>query len=370
MELLVYIALFAIITLFLGKQLKTIVNNFASGKQVAKQQADARDVISIMARDIRNTGLKVYLSSSTPDVYVKTVAPGVVVDADQSSFVHEQATPGDALTIYKARLNGTNTALLGVDTIKYYLSGTALMRDYKSTGIALTASQLAENVYALQFEYGVIASIASLFDQSPITSPSTKWSFSGSTGSKSNGTDNFTIAVTAAGTGYAKYTPTTSLSVVADQKYLVSLVIEPSNGFPENLNWLRFSFKKTGDVIVGSEKFLPYSGTIILTVPVTSSDPVNAFIEYDAKGAGQLLVKGVEAQCSKLGAYTWKFNPTAAEKLNTRAIRVYLLTRSANKTNTKITKSITIDNATVNCTGQYTWRQLTEIIDIPNNGMF
>jgi prepilin-type N-terminal cleavage/methylation domain-containing protein len=375
-ELLVYIVLFAIISLFVGKQFKALVDNYASGKRVSKQQLDSRDIVAAMSREIRNTGLKVYLHNVATDSYTRTVAPGVVASAtDNSSFIHKQGDPGDTLQIFAARLSSTGEWLNAVDTIKYYLDGTTLMREYKTTGSSQTGI-FADNVFALQFAYGICASSDILFNETPMTiSPTTVWTRNIVTGSPkpdvSYGTNSIILTFSAgAATGNLKYT--TALSVTANRSYSILLQAVSSNGFPDNLDWLRFVFATGSGTILGSEKFRPFSDNTQITVAVTASATSDAYaiLEYSAKGTGTLEIKGIKATCTKLGAYTWSNNPSASEKLNVKAIQIFLLTRSSGKAGAKTTTPITVGEVSVQRSGSYSWRLTTETVEVPNNNVF
>lgn len=372
-ELLVYIALFGILSLLIGRQFKALINNYADGKLVSKQQSDSRDIVAILARDIRSTGLKVYLQNTGTDSYTRQTAAGVVITdpSDKASFVHTQGDPCDNLTFKKATINSAG-GLLAVETIRYYLSGTNLMRDYSTVAVpAVVTITIAENVYALQFQYGIYASTTALFDQTPLTTPFTNWKLTNLSGTKpdtTNGASTVALTFSAAATGYLKYM--TSFSITANQKYSVLLQISPSNGFPNRLDSLRFSFKNGSNIVLGSEKFKPYSGDIRLTIPVSATATAYAVLDYYAAGSGSLVLNGIEAQCSELDAYSWTYNPTIAEKLNVRAIRVYLLTRTSGRVNTKVSSPIMVGEVSVARSGDYSWRLCEEMIEIPNNGVF
>ena len=64
-ELLIYIALLAIISLLIGRQFKLLIGNYSSGKRVTKLQTDSRDILGLMVREIRNTGVKTYFTGMT-----------------------------------------------------------------------------------------------------------------------------------------------------------------------------------------------------------------------------------------------------------------------------------------------------------------
>jgi hypothetical protein len=375
-ELLIYLALFGILLMLIGRQFKGLIGNYSSNKHISKQQTDTRDILGLMVREIRNTGLKIYFSGGS-GALTKNVQPGIIANiTDSSSFTHGQQkanTYYDTLSIFKIRLNNSSNYTC-TDTIKYYVNGTTLWRELKSTQTPkYTNSVVAENVYALQFQYGVIAANDLLCGQLPLTTPSTSsWPVTGTPSpSVSYGTNSITIAVTGAATGSLKYK--TNLSIAANRKYTVLLQIDPSGGFPQNLNWLQFSFKKKeNDAILGSEKFMPYTSDISITVPVHSNPQSTAYavLDYSTTGAGTLVIKGFEVRCSELEAYSWKNNPAVADKRNVRAIKMFVLTRTSDKAGTKVSTPIVVGEVSVPRSGAYTWRLYTETVKIPNNGIF
>ncbi|MBN1575671.1 MAG: hypothetical protein JW913_03915 [Chitinispirillaceae bacterium] len=373
-ELLVYIGLFAIISLLIGRQFKLLINNYSSGKQTSRQQTDIRDVLGLMVREIRNMGLKTYFTGAGG--MTKITKDGITVNetTDLSSFNHTQQGTGaynDALEFFKIQVDDDGD-YKRTETIKYYVEGTTLRRDFQ-TDVGFpkhTNSVVAENVYALQFQYGVLGADDLVFDQDPLTTAS--WTHSGAA-TWTTANKSLTLGA-GGGTGYLKYPKTgTAPSITANQKYSIFLTIEPSGGFPDNLNWLKFSFQNSGRTTTyGSEQFKPYPGTTVsLTVAVTSSLPAYAYLDYSATGAGTLVISGIEVHCSELGAYDWKDNPATAEKVNVRAIKMYVLTRTKGKaTSSAEDKDIIVGEKTYTASGEYTWRLYTETIETPNNGIF
>jgi len=372
-ELLIYIALLGLVSLLIGKQFKSLTDNYAKGKQVSRQQSDARDVVTMISREIRNTGLKVYLQSSGTDSYTRVVAPGVINGSgDSSSFTHTQGDPGDGLTILKAHLSSAG-ALLGIDTVHYYLEGNSLRREYRTAGSSPAISTIAENIYALQFRYGILGSSEQLLDETPLSSPSVKWSLTNQTGtapSRTDQTNSITLSFTAAATGRLEHS--TSFSVTADSKYAILLMINAEYGFPKQLDSLRFAFRNTGGVTIASEPFLPWCDSLWITVPVpTTSAQTYATIDYHAKGAGTLTIKGIEVKCIESGVYTWSDNPsTSADKKNVRAIRMYMLIRSDQKAAAGDGSAVNVGEISVSRSADYAWRLYTETIETPNNGIF
>ena len=375
LELIIYIVLFAIVSLVVGKQFKSLMNIYSTGKRIVRQQTDTRDILGQMVRKIRNTGVKIYFRSSGSDL-VKDTASGTFISAsDLSSFRHsesEAGTYGDTLTVYMARLTGSGDSA-GVDTVTYYLDGTTLIRKIQGTGGNYT-STVAKNVFALQFEYGIYGIDSVLFKDS--TTNYANWLLhneSGTTPTKATSSP-LTLTFTGPAKGYVKYI--TPKSVVMNRKYSVLLDIETSGGFPDALDSLRFEFV-SGTSLCGFEKFKPASGMQRIIVRDSISGMATSMrLRYGANDAGILKVKAVAATCIEDSAFTWvnRFTGTSpdstAYKENVRAIRIHLLTRTSDRAGTDISTNIQVANVSVPRSGQYTWRYYRELVEIPNNGRF
>jgi prepilin-type N-terminal cleavage/methylation domain-containing protein len=362
-ELLIVIVVLGFITLMFSKQMVTLINNYTAGKSVVSQHIDANTVISVMAGEIQNTGLKVYYTAPG-----SAVAPGITVSStDLSSFVHRQGNPGDTLTIYKARINSSGGWANVIDTITYYINGTSLMRVCKTTGSA-TTNVLAENVYAMQFRYGSSITSTSFFDQRIFTP--TSWTLTTSSGTAPSRIDSTSFVTLTFDTGMtkAKLTYSSSLSLILNCKYAISLSIIPSGNFPTNIDSMYFSFRKTDGTIVVAEKFIPNKNGNNFTIQANATAAVKATIEFYTKGTGVLNVKSASATCVDLGSYTWFNNPATTDKPKVKIIRMQLLTRSDNKTGVKTGGAVSVGDVTVATTDNYTWRLYDQIIEIPNNG--
>jgi type II secretory pathway component PulJ len=364
-EIMLYIVLFSFMALLFNKQMASFINQYTAGKSTAKQQLDARDIILILTSEIQGMGLKIYRVTGG-----WAIATGVTVSTtDLSSFVHKQGDPNDTLTLYKAELDNNGNSTNITDTIKYYVNGTSLTRNFKATGGTATSGVVAENVYALQFLYGTNLTNTVLFDQSTFTPAS--WALTNSSGTaptRANGTNNTALTFSVTATGKLQYS--SSLAVTTNQKYLINLTIIPSGSFPKNLDSLNFTFRKVSDnSLVGSEKFLPQKTGNQLTLITNATGNVYASIDYYARGTGSINIQGISATCIELGSYTWMNNPTAiTDKQKIKAIRLQMLTRSDQETGVKNTGSVVIGDATVSTSGNYSWRAYDEIIETPNNG--
>lgn len=373
-ELAIYMALFGIVALILGKQFKLLMSSYDEGRQVARQQTDARDILGLMVREIRNTGLKIYFRKSGGSL-VKDTASGTFISAsDLSSFKHSESGNsafGDTLTIYMARLK-TNGDSAGIDTIMYFLDSTNLRRNLRRTGTN-TNSIVAKNVIALQFQYGIYGIGTSLFKDSLTNKDN--WILtneSGTTPVKST-TSPLKLTFTGAARGYIKYC--SQKSVVRNRKYSIFLQIEASDGFPNALDSLRFEFAN-GSSLYGFEKFKPGSGNHVITLRDSISGTADMRLRYGVSGAGILNIKSVVATTAEDSAFTWvnRFtggNPdSTVYKRHVRAIKIHLLTKTSGNAGTRINSSIQVANVSVQRSGDHAWRYYTEVVEIPNNGRF
>ncbi|MBN1602838.1 MAG: hypothetical protein JW915_14610 [Chitinispirillaceae bacterium] len=373
-ELAIYMALFAIVALILGKQFKLLMNSYNEGRQVVRLQTDARDILGLMVREIRNTGLKIYFRKSGSSLIKDTVSGTFTSSSDLSSFKHSESgnnTFGDTLTIYMARLkiNGNSA---GIDTIMYYLDSTNLIRNIKRNGSS-ASSIVAKNVIALQFQYGIYGIGTSLFKDSLTNKDNWILTNQSGTAPVKSTASPLKLTFTGAARGYIRYCD--KKSVVKNRKYSILLQIETSNGFPDALDSLRFEFAN-GASIYGFEKFKPTSGNHMITVRDSVSGTAGIHLRYWVSGAGILNIKSVVATTAEDSAFTWvnRFtggNPdSTVYKQHVRAIKIHLLTKTSGNAGTRMNSSIQVANVSVQRSGDYTWRYYTEVVEIPNNGRF
>ena len=129
----------------------------------------------------------------------------------------------------------------------------------------------------------------------------------------------------------------------------------------------------------GSKQFQTIGNVLELAFPMEDNSDANqgyAYLYFYASGAGRLVIKGVVVRCTRFESYKWAYdfgstgNPPITDKIYVKAIRVYLLTRSSGKTESKDNTSIVVGDRTISRSGQdnYTWRLYTETIEVPNNG--
>lgn len=360
-EMIIYIVLFAIVSILLGKQFGSLVKNYSRGKRVSIQQSDSRDILAMMSREIRNTGFKTYVTGTATELSVNRDENAYIHDVDDlSSFRATHGDPSDILEFYKTSLD-ENGDYQQTDVIKYYLTGTTLMRDHNDQ-----EKTIAENVHALQFEYGVFAADDELLD-----APASGWeTISGTAGKNVQGTD---LNLSVGGEEEGTIRNTTTFTVAADQNISVSFGIVAAGGFPGNLNELAFRVQDAYTyTTLGQETFLPSELITQVTFPVKQAAHAKICLDYKASGSGDLQIDWVKVIRRDLGEYNWKNDEelATAEKRNVRAIRILALTRSGGETNTATApETMTISNITFPISGNYVWRLHSETVEIPNNGV-
>lgn len=355
-ELLVYIVLFSIVTIFIGSQMKQLLGGYTSGRRISKLQSESRDVVAMLSREIRNTGLKTYLISSGPGTFTTLADPGTYLP-DSSSFVHKEGNPGDSLTIYKLRLND-NGDKTGVDTIQYYLDGTTLKRYSEGKSI-----DIAENVHALQFQYGVLAMDTLLLDQRMMTYSNWNASY----GVVLSG--SMKTSISQSGSGSIKCHQ--NFKIAKDQRIRVRFQISASGDFPQNLDSIRCSIiRSSSNSVIASERFLPNGTMMDIIMPVRAENDAKISFDYWCHGKGELDFSSVEVRRADLGEYKWEDNPASSKKKAVKAIKIFALVRSSGKTAASSNQNISIANVQVPVSGPYVWRVIKETVEILNNGTF
>jgi len=354
-ELLVYIVLFSVVTLFIGSQMKQLLGGYTSGRRISKLQAESRDVLAMLSREIRNTGLKTYLVSSGPGTFNPLTDPGTYLP-DSSSFVHKEGKPGDSLTIYKLRLND-NGNKTGVDTIQYYLDGTTLKRYTEGKSI-----DIAENVHALQFQYGVLAMDSLLLNHSM-----TPGNWNAPYGVDLSG--SLKASISQSGSGSIKSHQ--KFRIAKDQRIRVRFQVSASGDFPQNLDSIRCSIiRSSSNSVIASERFLPNGSEMNIVMPVRAENDAVLSFDYWCHGKGELNISSVEVRRADLGEYKWENDPAGSKKKAVKAIKIIALVRSSGKTAASSNQNIAIANIQVPVSGPYFWRVVKETVEILNNGTF
>lgn len=167
-ELMMYLVLSTAIIGFSLSLVRHSSISFINTRRIEKAQLNGRSAITIMVRDIINTGFKSYMAKVTttpPDTFkVITVTESTITNESGpdslSSFIAKNGSPYDTLTIYKIALNNSNT-YKQTEKIKFFVidSSKELVRNkfvldntthtWADSGIVT----LTRNIEALQFQF-------------------------------------------------------------------------------------------------------------------------------------------------------------------------------------------------------------------------
>ncbi|NLW30906.1 MAG: prepilin-type N-terminal cleavage/methylation domain-containing protein [Fibrobacter sp.] len=339
-EMLIYIVLFSIVAILIGSQMKSMVSSFSGGKTISILQSDTRDVLAVLTRDICNTGYK-RIMVSAGGVYKDSVIEGTFL-ADSSSFIHKEGNPGDTLIIYKAVLDKSGN-FSKKDTIQYYLDSTALKRKTGNSTVTIS-----ENVHGLQFEYGVYKIDSVLLDET---------SFNASNWAVPFGLDEM------------KFNQKINLVSEANLRIIYDMTF--SEDFKNDMDSMRWEiryFPTAG--VAGSVAFKAPKSELGLEIPVPQNSNAELVLRYWTNGSKDFTVNSFKLLLDNFGKYQWTSNPQTNRKKGVKAIKIEALTRSKNKGETTVETPISVGNVSISRSGPYNWRHYSEIVEIPNNGLF
>lgn len=355
-EVIIYAVLLVIVSMIIGSQVKTMLKSYTGGQRVSSIQGGSRDVLAMLAREIRNTGFKRTLTPGTSaGTWTINNVAGVTF-SDGSSIKPSEGTPGDRLNIRKANINA-NGDLTGVDDITYALNGTNLQRI-----LGNDTTNLAQNVQALQFQYGLHSENQVLLNQRPVV---------GASWDTVNCTKSGNMQINVVGNVSGRVTCNTSFSLTRGH-VRVSFNVSGADGFPEALSEIKWVLRGNGGngAVLGSESFLPRSGKNQFDFPVLlENNDARLSLEFTSTGNGKLQVSEVVLTKVSTDRFTWVNMPDSIQRPLVKAVKVFLLTRTSGETDTKRSGSITVANYNCPTVGNYTWRLYEEIIEIPNNGL-
>ncbi|HEX3020661.1 MAG TPA: prepilin-type N-terminal cleavage/methylation domain-containing protein [Chitinispirillaceae bacterium] len=358
-ELLVYVVLFSVVSLFVGSQMKQLLGGYTSERRISRLQSESRDVLAMLSREIRNTGLKTSLISSGPGSFSTVIDPWAYLP-DSSSFMHKEGNPGDTLTIYKLRFDD-NGESKGVDTIQYYLDVNEKVLKRNSGGQRI---DVAENIHALQFQYGVIAIDSLLLDQKTINP--NDWSVA--VGATKSGA--MKVSVPSSVTS-GSITCNTTFRISKAQRIRARFQILGSGNFPANLDRIDCCIRNSEtNTIIANERFLPNGSEFNIVMPVPATSSAVFSFDYLCHGSGDLEISSVEVRRVDIGEYKWEYDPVISQKKAVKAIRIFALVRSSGKAAAASNQNITIANIPFETSGPYVWRVVKETIEVLNNGAF
>lgn len=357
-ELMIYIVLTAIIVVTFSAPFKDILKHSAASKKNSQLQSSSRDAISILSREIRNTGIKRYPISPNSNIFDPTIIMNAFLP-DSSSFMLKEGNPGDTLTIYKASINDAGQCTGGADSIQFYLSADTLKRKFNGTAMNLT-----QGVYAMQFKTGLVKKDSLLFKDS--TFFTSHWIKGGVCSHIMTSNNHLSIDFSGAGSGSVVSVNTFDIQPAARIKVKFSLT-----GTTDKIDTLRWSILDNSNSTVGSEIFKPgiTDGEYIIPVPAAVTFGKIQF-EAVCNGAASVVLNSLEVRTIDRGGIIWSDTVSVNEKKNVKALQICLLLRSSSQTDSPINTAIAVANVVVNRTGHYSWRLLKETVEIPNNGLF
>lgn len=361
-ELVIYMVLASIIVALLAIPFRKMATSNVSEKQESSLQTNSRDALAVMSREIRNTGFKRYIVDAS-GTFNNAVIPKTYLTTDSSSFILKQGKPSDTLTIYKATLDGSGYSTGGVDSVKYYLTDSSLIRNANTV-----PTELANDVRALQFQLGRLSSDSLLFRTD--TFATADWDTNGVAATPTLDGNDLKISFKGAGTGtVTSKTKSYNISVASRLRFVFTL--KNNSDVEKNIDSLKWSVIGSAGTEVASDYFKPgiTTGKIIV---VCKTPQTGAKVRFTAicKGAASLTIQLIEVRTADIGAFAWSDTVGVKDKKNVKALRIYTLQRSASKAESSISDSITIANVKIERTRKYAWRFLSETVEIPNNGLF
>lgn len=339
-EMLIYIVLFSIVAILIGSQMKSMISSFSGGKTISILQSDTRDILAVLTRDICNTGYKRTMVS-VGGVYKDSVIEGTFL-SDSSSFIHKEGNPGDTLIIYKAVLDNSGN-FSKKDTIQYYLDSTTLKRKAGNSTVAIS-----ENVHGLQFEYGVYKIDSVLLNENTFNA------------------SNWAVPY---GLHEMKFNQKVNLDSEANLRIIYDMTF--SEDFRNDMDSMRWEIRySTANSVVGSVAFKAPKSQLGLQIPVPQNSNAELALRYWTNGSKDFTVNSFKLLLDNFGKYQWTSNPQTNRKKGVKAIKIEALVRSKNKGETTVETPITVGNVSISRSGPYNWRHYSEVVEIPNNGLF
>ncbi len=358
-ELIIYIVLTGFVITLISSPFKTMLKSSAANKEISQIQSSSRDALSMLSREIRNTGLKRYpMSGSGP--FNSAVIPNTYL-LDSSSFSVKPGNPSDTLTIYKARVNDLGQCTGEADSVKFYLQDNTLKRVFNGT-----PNDLAQDVHALQFQTGLFTKDSMLY--SCDTFFSSQWTRSGTVSGVSIESNNLLINFTGAGSGAVSSVKTFSINPAARIKVRFTLVNK--SGIPDNIESIQWGIVNSFNSVIASENFKAGLSGGELIIPVSSVSNARIQLKAVSKAAASLVIDKFELKAIDRGLIVWSDTVAVKEKKNVKALKIYVLLRTNGKTDTQKNGPVNVANISIDRSGMYSWRLLSETVEISNNGLF
>lgn len=361
-ELIIYIVIAAIVVALMAVPFRKMVTSNKTEKQESSLQTISRDALAVMSREIRNTGFKRYIVDASGTFNPSVIPKTFVSNSDSSSFILKQGDPSDTLTIYKATLDGSGYSTGGVDSVKYYLKDSSLIRNANTV-----TTELANDVHALQFRLGRLSKDSLLFRAD--TFSISNWTRDGIASSTDIvGTD---MKITYSGAGSGTVTSKIPFSVSNASRLRIVFTLSNGSDVESNIDSLKWSVFNSSGTEVAYDYFKPgiTSGKLVVTCK-TSVPAAKIRFSAKCKGTASLTLQLIEVRTADIGAIAWSDTVAVNEKKNVKALRIYTLQRSSSKAESYASGTIPIANITRNRSTDFAWRLLNETVEIPNNGLF
>jgi len=315
--------------------LKDEHSNYTSLRARVKLQADARDAVRIMESELVNTGLNVGNIMAGGDLMTQSCPHAFVSASDSSSFDYADGDPGDVIAFGQYLLDADglpNCENANSRWTRYRLVGNTLMR-----ATALTHDLLADaseipllaDVVAFQVQYGLQSPQTVLWDSTGANKPvpagsltvsdsATGWNLKGWT----SGLEKVQFPAKTLGMG---------------DRIRISLRCTPNADFANSTTgWARF--------VVGLDD--GDLDTIRIYPGMTTGRRVEVDVVSGAAASQRLIIAGnmkattgapsihissLVVRRTSQASYTWVDAPTQAQKMQVRAMRLFLLVRSQDK---------------------------------------
>lgn len=323
--------------------LKDEHSNFVRVRSRIRMQSDAREAMNILEYDLRNLGLKRANLYSKRDMSVIDCPDARISASDPSSFLHVNSSslssPGDEITfaLYPPDESGMVTChSTNLLFVRYRLGAdSVLTRATASSQSAISTAPdipLLENVLAFQIQYGIQVPDTVLWDSTSI------WHGTGSLSASGSASAGWTSSGWGIGLQYL-WTPKTR-TIRAGSRLQASFRITPNLDMADTSNGRPY-------LVIG---FLD-GGVLKDTVPFTVGDDAGRTIVLDivprqdmaaanlvvggrlksATAAPNLRMTSLQVREVSSPSYTWIDDPTTLQKSQIRAVRVFLLPRSREK---------------------------------------
>lgn len=362
-ELIMYVVLLVIVMALIAAPVRKMLSKNITERKQTTMQSSSRDVMTVLSREIRNTGFKRYILTAG-SAYNSGIIPNTFVSADSSSFILKQGKPSDTLIIYKAAISASGQCTGTADTVQYYLGAdSTLKRKLNSVTISL-----ATDVNALQFMLGLQSADDVIYNVDNFNV--NQWTKTGPAALALDGND---LAVSYSGAGIANVALSTSNTFAISSPARVKLTYSLTNtsNVTTNIRTLKWSILDNAGTVMAIDSIKPglTTGSVVLPVKVRVPS-ARVQLSADCTGAAALVIKSINIKAIDLGTIVWSDTVTVEKKKHVKSIKIFVLQRSTSKTDSYTGGDIKIANETFVRSGSYAWKLLSETVEVPNNGLF